>query len=144
MLTLAPVWHTTLLTFEGAVRLPILTQLAVTPRDICCICAFICVICCSHSCTQASWPLLVTQAESCRHRSAGKQVTILLNKWQQSVVRLLLRPDHPVAALICKVCQPLRYCADVINVIMLKRSSKNLCVVMFPVAFNGNEGSTKT
>ncbi len=86
-------------------------------------------------------------------------MTILLNKWQlrlpqtlacccspdtkaasvESLVRLSLLPDHPVAALICKVFWPLRYRAGVIAVIILKRPSKSLVgMIMLPVAFNGN------
>ncbi len=84
-------------------------------------------------------------------------MTILLNKWQlrlpqslacccspdteatsvESLVRLSLLPDHPVAALICIAFWPLRYRAGVIAVIILKRSNKSL-VIMLPVAFNGN------
>jgi len=60
------------------------------------------------------------------------------------VARLLLRPDHPVAALICKAFWPLRYRADMIAVMMLERPGKSLWMVMFPVAFNGDQGSTKT
>jgi len=64
-------------------------------------------------------PLLVRQTEPCRHSSAGRQLTGLLNDWQlrlpqslacccsldkeaasvESVVRLSLLPDHPVADL---------------------------------------------
>jgi len=55
----------------------------------------------------------------------------------ESLVRLSLLPDHPVAALNCIAFWPLRYRAGVIAVIILKRSSKSL-VIMLPVAFNGN------
>ncbi len=63
----------------------------------------------------------------------------------KSVVRLSLLPGHPVAALICKAFWPLRYRAAVIAVIILKRPSKSLVeMIILPVAFNGNQGSTKT
>ncbi len=86
-------------------------------------------------------------------------MTILLDKWQlrlpqslacccspdteaasvESVARLLLLPDHPVAALINKAFWPLRYRSGVIAVIILKRPSKSLVgMIMLPVAFNGS------